>query len=123
MKEAKKLARTASYDRNADVIAVELMTGAVLKFQPAMCNDLTWLSSTGLETVQVSQDGAALEFIGGKIWVYLPEVIEGPNAGLTSVRGKLLVVTAQIDLVIGGDRKHPLWNCLQELKSCAAIDD
>ncbi|EOZ4780091.1 hypothetical protein ACSQPN_006337 [Pseudomonas aeruginosa] len=123
MKEADKLARKASYDKSADVIAVELMTGAVLSFRPGICNDLDGLSSTGLETVQVSKDGAALDFLDGKVWVYLPELIEGPNAGLSSVQGKLLAVTSQIDLLIGHDRKHPLWHCLQELKSCTTIDD
>lgn len=123
MRKADKLARTASYDEIADLITIELGTGAVLRFQPGICDDLVGLSSAGLQTVQVSQDGEALEFLGGRVWVYLPELIEGPNAGLTSVRGKLLSMTAQMEMAIGSDRKHPLWHCLQELKSCVAVDD
>ncbi|MEE1886473.1 hypothetical protein [Pseudomonas carassii] len=122
MPDLEKLAVTASYDARTDLITVLLLTGAELSFKPGVTEELVGLSQAGLATIQVSQDGEFIEFLDGRVDVYLPVVIEGARAGLSSVRGRLIATTAQMDLLIGNDRKHPLWHCLQELKSCLGYD-
>lgn len=116
-----KLATAAHYHEGADLITVQLSTGAVLSFNPAVCNELQALSTTGLATVQVSEDGAGIEFLDGGIDIYLPELIEGESVGITSVRDRLTAITAQMELVVGGDKKHPLWHSIQELKNCLGL--
>lgn len=118
MPDQGRIAAAARYDVSADVIVVQLLTGAELSFKPAICIDLVGLSPSGLATVQVSEDGTGIEFLNGNVWAYLPELMEGQNAGLLGVHDRLSVVAAQIELLIGKDQKHPLWPSLKELKSC-----
>ncbi|MFL1547384.1 hypothetical protein [Pseudomonas sp. O39] len=123
MPDRGKIAATARYDLSADLIVVQLLTGAELCFKPAICIDLLGLSPQGLATIQVSEDGAGIEFLNGDVWAYLPELMEGQNAGLSGTHDRLLAITAQIELLIGSDQKHPLWHSLQNLKSCLGSDD
>lgn len=121
MKEPGKLATAAHYDVATDLITVQLSTGAALSFHPAVCDELHALSHAGLATVQISEDGAGIEFLDGAVDIYLPELIEGESVGITSVRDRLMAITAQMELVVGGDKKHPLWHSVQELKNCLGL--
>lgn len=118
MSDRGKIAVAARYDLNADLIVVQLLTGAELSFKPSICIDLLGLSELGLATINVSKDGAGIEFLNGNVSVYLPELMEGQSSGLSGVHDRILAATAQMDLLIGNDRKHPLWHSLQELKNC-----